>query len=63
MYAAPRGSLLPPSVIIRVRPGGEEAAPMHAALDAANAVFKWHRRIAGDARKKNKFLQAIYKGA
>jgi hypothetical protein len=37
--------------------------PMHAALDAANAVFKWHRRIAGDARKKNKFLQAIYKGA
>jgi hypothetical protein len=42
---------------------GEEAAPMHAALDAANAVFKWHRRIAGDARKKNKFLQAIYKGA
>ena len=42
---------------------GEEAAPMHAALDAANAVFKWHRRIAGDARKRNKLLQAIYKGA
>lgn len=42
---------------------GDEAAPMHAAIDAANAVYKWHRRIAGDARKKNKFLQAIYKGA
>jgi hypothetical protein len=41
---------------------GEEAAPMHAAIDAANAVFKWHRRIAGDARKRNRLLQAIYKG-
>lgn len=42
---------------------GEEAAPMHAAIDAANAVFKWHRRIAGDARKRNKLLAFIYKGA
>jgi hypothetical protein len=42
---------------------GEEAAPMHAAIDAANAVFKWNRRIAGDARKRNKFLEFIYKGA
>jgi hypothetical protein len=42
---------------------GAEAAPMHAAIDAANAVFKWNRRIAGDARKRNRFLQAIYKGA
>ena len=25
--------------------------------------FKWHRRIAGDARKRNRLLQAIYKGA
>jgi hypothetical protein len=41
----------------------EEAAPMHAAIDAAIAVFKWHRRIAGDARKRNRLLQAIYKGA
>ena len=41
----------------------EEAAPMHAAVDAAIAVFKWHRRIAGDARKRNRLLQAIYKGA
>jgi hypothetical protein len=42
---------------------GEEAAPMHAAIDAANAVFKWNRRIAGDARKRNRLLEAIYKGA
>ena len=34
-----------------------------AALDAAIAVFAWHRRIAGDARKRNRILQAIYKGA
>ena len=33
-----------------------------AALDAAIAVFKWHRRLAGDARKRNALLQLIYKG-
>jgi hypothetical protein len=33
-----------------------------AALDAAIAVYKWHRRIAGDARKKNALLQLLYKG-
>jgi hypothetical protein len=32
------------------------------ALDEAIAVYKWNRRIAGDARKKNAFLQFIYKG-
>ena len=32
------------------------------ALDEAVRVFKWHRRLAGDARKKNAFLQLIYKG-
>ena len=26
-------------------------------------VFRWHRRLAGDARKRNRLLQAIYKGA
>ena len=36
---------------------------MHAAIDAAIAVFKWNRRIAGDARKRNKLLQFLYKGA
>lgn len=33
------------------------------ALDEAIAVFKWHRRLAGDARKKNAVLQFLYKGA
>jgi hypothetical protein len=33
-----------------------------AALDAAIEVYRWHRRLAGDARKKNAFLQFIYKG-
>jgi hypothetical protein len=42
---------------------GEEAAPVHEAIDAAIAIFKWHRRLAGDARKRNRLLQAIYKGA
>jgi hypothetical protein len=32
------------------------------ALDEAVSVLKWHRRLAGDARKKNAFLQFIYKG-
>ena len=34
---------------------------MHAAIDAAIDEC-WHRRIAGDARKRNRLL-AIYKGA
>ena len=34
-----------------------------AAIDEAITVFKWHRRLAGDARKKNTFLKFIYKGA
>ena len=33
-----------------------------AALDAAIAQYRWHRRLAGDARKRNPFLQFIYKG-
>jgi hypothetical protein len=31
-------------------------------IDAAVAVYLWYRQIAGDARKKNPILQAIYKG-
>jgi hypothetical protein len=31
-------------------------------LDEAIAVYRWHRRIAGDARKRNALLQLIYKG-
>ena len=33
------------------------------ALDAAVERFRWQRRIAGDARKRNRILQLIYKGA
>jgi hypothetical protein len=33
------------------------------ALDAAIAGYRWHRRLAGDARKKNALLQLLYKGA
>jgi hypothetical protein len=25
-------------------------------------VFNWHRRLAGDARKRNPILAALYKG-
>jgi len=33
------------------------------ALDAAIAAYRWHRRIAGDARKRNPILAFLYKGA
>ena len=46
-----------PSVL---QPG--ELANGNAALDAAIAVYRWHRRLAGDARKRNRLLQFIYKG-
>jgi hypothetical protein len=32
-------------------------------VDAMIERFRWNRRIAGDARKRNRILQAIYKGA
>ncbi|HEX5826602.1 MAG TPA: hypothetical protein VFY23_03720 [Candidatus Limnocylindrales bacterium] len=40
----------------------EEMVPADLALDEGVKVFKWYRRLAGDARKKNALLQAIYKG-
>jgi hypothetical protein len=40
-----------------------EMGPVDAAIDAMIDRFRWHRRIAGDARKRNRLLQAIYKGA
>ncbi len=46
-----------PSVLA---PGELPAAS--AALDAAIEVYRWHRRLAGDARKKNAFVQFLYKG-
>lgn len=40
-----------------------ELAAASAGLDQAIEVYRWHRRLAGDARKKNAFLQFLYKGA
>ena len=33
------------------------------ALDAAVEAYRWHRRIAGDARRRNPILAFLYKGA
>lgn len=44
-----------------VEPGAQPA--VDAAVDAAIVVFRWHRRLAGDARKRNALLAFIYKGA
>jgi hypothetical protein len=41
----------------------DEQAFADRALDEAIKVFRWNRRIAGDARKRNKLLAFIYKGA
>lgn len=41
----------------------EELALADAALEEAIKVFRWNRRIAGDARKRNKLLSFLYKGA
>jgi hypothetical protein len=40
-----------------------DMAEVDAAIDAMIDRFKWHGRIAGDGRKRNRLLQAIYKGA
>ena len=40
----------------------EELVPADAALDDAIEVFRFHRRLAGDARKRNPIIAAIYKG-
>jgi hypothetical protein len=42
-------------------PGERES--IDTALDQAIAVFRKYRRLAGDARKRNRILQFIYKGA
>jgi hypothetical protein len=41
----------------------DEAPLVNAAIDEGIRVFRWHRRLAGDARKRNRLLAAIYKGA
>jgi hypothetical protein len=40
----------------------DELVPAGAAIDGAIEIYRWSRRLAGDARKKNAFLQFIYKG-
>jgi hypothetical protein len=40
----------------------DELSGADEAIDAAIAQYRWHRRLAGDARKRNAFLQFIYKG-
>ena len=39
-----------------------EQAAAGEALDEAIEVYRWSRRLAGDARKKSAFLQFLYKG-
>jgi hypothetical protein len=41
----------------------DEMTAASGALDAAIGVYRWHRRIAGDARKRNALLRLLYKGA
>jgi hypothetical protein len=41
----------------------EETGAASAALDEAIRIFRWHRRIAGDARKRNPIAAFLYKGA
>ncbi len=41
----------------------EERAPADAAIDAAIKVLRWHRRLGGDARRRNRILNALYRGA
>ncbi len=40
----------------------DEMAIADRALDEAERVFRWYRRLSGDARKKNRFIDTIYKG-
>ena len=40
-----------------------ETVPADAALDEAVEVLREYRRLAGDARKRNPIIAAIYKGA
>ena len=63
----PMNDLINLSESVRIAIGATLAsadmAPVDAAVEAMIDRFKWHGRIAGDARKRNRLLQAIYKGA
>jgi hypothetical protein len=39
----------------------EERVSADAAIDEGIAVFRWHRGISGDARKRSRLLWALYK--
>lgn len=49
------------SVIAAAEPAA--AADIHAAIDAATAALKRHRRLAGDGKKRNPIAAFLYKGA
>jgi hypothetical protein len=40
----------------------EEMVPAEAALDEAIRVYRWYRRLSGDARKKNPIVEKLYRG-
>jgi hypothetical protein len=40
----------------------EEMEPADAALDEAVKVYRWYRRLSGDARKRNPILEKLYRG-
>lgn len=43
--------------------GPDARTSVDASIDAAIAALRWHRRLGGDARKRNTFIAFIYKGA
>jgi hypothetical protein len=48
---------------VRAVLGPEEMVIAEASIDEALSVMRWNRRIAGDARKRNRLLAFLYKGA
>jgi hypothetical protein len=50
------------SVLAAVLPP-EAVGYAESALDGAIEVFRWHRRLGGDARRRNRLLAFLYKGA
>jgi hypothetical protein len=42
--------------------GPEERADGESAIEEAVKVLRWHRRLGGDARRRNPILNALYRG-
>ena len=63
----PMGDLITLANAVRAAIGSmlprEDLPLVDRAIDVMIERFKWHGRIAGDARKRNRLLAAIYKGA